>query len=402
MVVRRMLKIASRALEIEYAIRDVVVVAKELEKKGMEIIYLNIGDPLKYDFDTPEHIKEALVKAIREGVNWYSQSEGIPELREAICEKEKKVNNVDLTPENVIVTTGISEAIMLLMGALLEPGDEILIPEPTYPPYIAYAKYFGGKPISYRNIEEERWQPDIDDLRKKINEKTKAIVLINPNNPCGSIYRKKTLKKIVDIAGEENIPVISDEIYDRIVFNGEFNSTASISGEVPIVGLNGFSKTYLMTGWRLGYMYFYDPENKLEDLKEAVLKECRIRICANTPVQKAAIEALRGPQDHIRIMVEKLRERRDYVYKRLNEIEGLSCVKPEGAFYAFPRIEEVNKWGDDKNFVIELLKSKGVLLVHGSGFGGKYGFGHFRIVFLPPVEALEKAFEKIEEFMKSK
>ena len=392
--------VASRAMAVEYAIRDVVVHARELEEAGRKVVYLNIGDPLKFDFDTPEHIKEALYRAVREGRNWYGPSEGLPELREAVCEKEKRFNDVDIGPEDVIITAGVSEGISFLFGALLEPGDEVLVPGPTYPPYISYAKFFGAEPIPYRTIEEEGWAPDVDDLRAKITERTKLIILINPNNPCGAIYGPDVVKQILDIAGEHGLPVASDEIYDRIVFEGRFKSTASLTSDVPVIGLNGFSKVYLMTGWRLGYIYFKDEEDILAGLKEAVVKLARIRLCANTPVQVAAVEAIRGPQDHVKEMVNKLRERRDIVYKRLNEIDGISTAKPEGAFYIFPKVEGIgSKWKSDKEFVLQLLRETGVLVVHGSGFCEKYGQGHFRAVFLPPPDVLEEALSEIETFM---
>jgi len=398
-----MFPVTERVQTIEYAIRDVIVLAKKLEKKGKEIVYLNIGDPVKYDFDTPNHIKQALREAVEEGANWYSPSEGLPELREAVCEKEKKVNGVEITPENVIVTQGISEGIQMLMAAIVEKGDEVLVPGPAYPPYISYVRFFGGKPVSYRTIEENGWQPDIRDLQSKITRKTRGIVVINPNNPCGALYSEKTVKEIVGLAGEHKLFLISDEIYDRIVFKEGFVSAAHIAKDVPVIGMNGFSKTYLMTGWRLGYMYFYDPEGKLKKLIECVGKETRIRLCANTPVQKAGVAALKGAQGHIVEMVKKLRERRDYSWKRLNEMKGISCTKPEGAFYVFPKVEEVDaRWKTDEEFARQLLEVTGVLIVHGSGFDPTYGFGHFRAVILPPIETLEKAFDLMERFMSKK
>ncbi len=397
-----MLRVTKRAQTIEYAIRDVIEYAKELEKKGKEIIYLNIGDPVKFDFDTPEHIKEALFHAVKEGFNGYSPSEGILDLREAICEKEKKVNRIDILPENIIVSTGVSEGIQMIMGALVEKGEEILVPGPAYPPYISYVKFFEGKPVPYQTSEENKWQPDLDDIQSKITDTTRAIVVINPNNPCGALYDEKIVKAIADLAGEHAIPLISDEMYDQIVYEKKFVSTSHIAKDVPVIGLNGFSKAYLMTGWRLGYVYFHGPDNKLEELRECVIKEARIRLSANTPVQKAAVEALRGPQDHIYNMVRKLRERRDYSYKRFKEIDGISCTKPEGAFYFFPKVHEIgSRWKNDVEFVRTLLERTGILFVHGSGFGATYGSGHFRGVFLPPIEILERAFNQLEHFMSS-
>jgi aspartate/methionine/tyrosine aminotransferase len=395
------LKVTRRVSTIEYAIRDVIEFAKKLEKAGRQITYLNIGDPVKFDFDTPEHVKQALFESVNKGENWYGPSEGLPELREAICKKERIVNGVDLTPDKVLVTTGVSEGIFMLMAAIVNRGDEILVPGPTYPPYTSYAKFFEGKPVAYRTVEEAGWQPDVEDIRLKISEKTRCIVIINPNNPCGSLYDNKTVKEIVDLAAEHDLTVLSDEIYDRIVYEEQFVSTVRVAGDYPIIGLNGFSKAYLATGWRLGYFYFHDPKGKLEELKEGVKKESRIRLCTNTPIQKAGVAALNGPQTHIPEMVEKLRRRRDYAWKRLNEIEGISCTKPKGAFYVFPKIHGVGKrWKTDFDFVLDLLEKTGVLFVHGSGFCDIYGVGHVRGVFLPPVEVLEKAFDSLEEFMK--
>jgi alanine-synthesizing transaminase len=396
-------KVAARAKAIEYAIRDVIVNAGPITKMGKKIFYLNIGDPVAFDFPTPPHIRQALIEAVQSGENYYSPSEGIPELRQAVAEKEKRVNNVSIPAENVLITSGVSEGIRMLMSALIEKGDEILIPGPAYPPYISYAKAFDGKPITYETLEEENWQPNVDDLRSKITEKTRAIVIINPNNPSGALYRKKVVKQMLDIAGEHDLLVLSDEIYDQIRYVEDFASTAHLAKDLPVVGLNGFSKVYLMTGWRLGYIYFYEQNSELQELKETIEKEERIRICANTPAQMAGIAALRGPQDHVKDMVERLRARRDYAWKRLNEIEGISCAKPEGAFYVFPKIHDVgSKWKTDMEFAVELLKETGVLLVHGSGFDPHYGAGHVRGVFLPPIETLKEAFNEVERFMKKK
>jgi alanine-synthesizing transaminase len=396
-------KVTERVKTIEYAIRDIVVHAKEVAKTGKKIFYLNIGDPVAFDFSTPLHIRQALCKAVEEGANNYSPSEGLPELRHAVAEKERRINSVSISAEDVIVTSGISEGIQMVMAALMDEGDEILLPGPAYPPYISYAKFFGGKPVTYETVEENGWQPNIDDLRRKISKKTRAVAIINPNNPCGALYGETIVKQIIDLAAEHDLLVLSDEIYDQITYTEKFVSTAHIAKDVPVVGLNGFSKVHLMTGWRLGYLYFHDPRNQLSELKQCVEKEARIRICANTPVQKAGVAALNGPQDHVKDLVKRLRQRRDYAWKRLNEIEGLSCAKPEGAFYVFPKIHAVgSKWKTDMEFTLDLLKETGVLLVHGSGFDPSYGAGHIRGVFLPPVETLEQALDEVELFMKKK
>ena len=395
------IKVTSRASNIEYAIRDVIAHTTQLVKDGKKIYYLNIGDPAAFDFKTPQNVKDALCKAVQKDDNYYSPSEGRLDLREAIVRKEKKVNNVDISADKVLITEGISEGIQMILGALVEKGDEILFPGPTYPPYISYTRFFDGTPVAYETIEGEGWHPNIDDLRSEITKKTRAIVIINPNNPTGSVYNRKMLKDILDIAGEHDLLVITDEIYDQLTYEKEFVSAAYLSKDVPVVGLNGFSKVYQMTGLRLGYMYFKGEGKQLDALKEGVEKECRIRICANTPVQIAATAALNGPQEMVKDIVDRLRQRRDFAWKRLNEIEGISTTKPEGAFYIFPKIHDVGSiWKTDMEFVVDLLKATGVLIVNGSGFDPVYGKGHARAVFLPPIAELEEAFNALEQFMK--
>jgi alanine-synthesizing transaminase len=403
MITMTNVKVTERARTIEYAIRDVAVYARQVAKTGRKIFYLNIGDPVAFDFDTPLHVKQALMKAVEEGANAYSASEGLPELRQAISGKEKRINDVDISADDIIVTSGISEGIQMVMGALVDAGDEILLPGPTYPPYISYGKFFGGKPVTCETVEENDWQPNVDDLRSKMSEKTRGIAIINPNNPCGALYGDKIVKQILDLAGEYDIPVLSDEIYDQITYEKKLVSTAHLANDVPVIGLNGFSKVYLMTGWRLGYLYFHDQENQLLELKQCIEKEARIRLCANTPIQMAGVAALNGSQDHVKKMVGKLRQRRDYAWKRLNSIEGITCSRPEGAFYVFPKIHAVGSlWKTDMEFVLDLLGETGVLLVHGSGFDPVFGVGHARGVFLPPIEMLEQAFNEVERFMEKR
>ena len=395
------IKVTSRASNIEYAIRDVIPYAEQLVKEGRKIYYLNIGDPAAFDFQVPPHVKDALCKALQEDNNYYSPSEGLLELREAVVNKEKRVNNVDITAKDVLITEGISEGIQMSLAAIVERGDEILFPGPTYPPYSSYTKFFDGTPVAYETVESENWQPNVDDLRKKISKKTRALVIINPNNPTGAVYGRKMIKEMLDVAAEHKLLVLSDEIYDQITYSDNFVSTASLAKGVPVLGFNGFSKAYQMTGLRLGYLYFKGAEGELDELRQGIEKECRIRLCANTPVQKAGAAALNGPQDHIKDVVEKLRQRRDYSCNRLNDIEGISSSKPEGAFYIFPKIHGVGtRWKTDMEFVIDLLKQTGVLIVNGSGFDPLYGKGHARAVFLPPIPELEKAFDAIEDFMK--
>jgi alanine-synthesizing transaminase len=392
-----------RARGVEYAIRDVMVKADELKRSGKEILYLNIGDPVKYDFDTPAHIKRALQKAVEDGSNYYAPSQGLRELREAIVEKERRVNGAQLDADNVVVTTGISEAILFLMASVINPGDEVLIPGPCYSPYLAYAKFFEGVPITYRTIEERGWTPDLSDIETKITNRTRLILIINPNNPTGSVYSRDEIRKILQLAAANNIPIAADEIYDRIIYDTEFCSVASLAKDVPLIGLNGFSKAYLMTGWRLGYIYLQDPDERLADIWDGIMRLSRVRLSASTPAQVAGVEALQGPQDHVTEMVSRLKKRRDFSLKRLGEIRGLSATKPSGAFYIFPKINQIGTtWRSDQEFVSELLNETGVLVVHGSGFDPTYGKDHFRMVFLPEESTLERAFGAIDNFMRQK
>jgi len=394
---------SSRSRNLQSPIRDLVVIAKKLEKENKKIYYFNIGDPNKFDFDTPDYLKEELIKIVNGKSGFYSDSQGDEALIQAVVERENKKNNLRLTRDDVLITEGISEGLVFLFGALIEPGrgDEILLPGPAYPPYIEWVKFLGGKPVSYKNDEEKDWEPNSDDLEKKVNEKTRAIVVINPNNPTGAIYDKSTLKKIVDIAAENDKILVSDEIYDELIFGKTPHVGVSyLAKDVSVIGLNGFSKAYLVPGWRCGYMFFHDPTEKLTDLKNAIFAESRQRLCACTPIMKACAVAFKGPKDHIKEMNKKLKERAEFAHKRLNEIDGIATQKPEGAFYIFPKVDIGNKWKDDKEFCLDVLKNTGLVIPYGSGFDPVYGKNHFRSVILPPVELMEEAFSKLENFMK--
>jgi len=395
-----MIQASNRSKGISYAIREVVVPAQLLEKKGFKILHLNIGDPNKYDFDTPKHMKSALYKATLEGYNGYSLSEGDLNLRDAIINREKIRNSVDYDLNNICITSGVTESLQILLNALLNPNDELLVPGPTYPQYTLITLFNGAIPIAYNCLEGDNWQPDVEDIKKKLSNKSKAIVIINPNNPTGALYSKKVIKNIIDLAGEYNIPIISDEIYDDITFDNKQYATASLTNDVPIITFNGFSKLYLVPGWRIGYVLFHHLE-ELNEVQDAFMRIARSRLCANSVCQRACIEALNGPQNHIKEVNKKLKKRRDYSYKRLNEINGLSSAKPDGAFYIFPKIDAIESgpWKDDKDFVLDLLHHAQVLVVHGSGFCSKFGKDHFRGVILPPLDILEQAFNKIESFM---
>jgi len=390
------MKISKKVAGVEYAIRDIVSAAREIEKQGKKVDYLNIGDPVQFGFQPPDNVKQALIDSVKNGNNFYTQSEGLPELLDEIAKKEN-AKGLSIDSENVLVTNGVSEGLDMVISSIVEDGDEVLLPGPYYPPYASYVRLHGGKPIEFAvNLDDA--QPDIDDIRSKITAKTVAICLISPNNPTGLIFDENSLKQIVDIANEHNLYIICDEIYDKIVFDQKFTGIGKVAGDSPVIILNGFSKVHLMSGWRIGYIAFNDSP-QLDMIKENLPKLARVRISTNLPVQHAALESLRGPQNYISEFVSELKNHRDYVIKRLNSMNNISCSNPHGAFYAFPKIEN-NTYNSDKDFVLELLKQKGVLTVHGSGFGTQYGSGHFRIVYLPNMEILESSMNKIEDFVR--
>jgi len=385
---------------IKSPIRDLLKVAKEVSA-NKKIYPFNIGDPNKFDFDTPQYLKDALIEALRGKVGHYSSSEGDEDLVNAIFEREKRKNNSNIEKEDILITQGISEGLFFLFASVESKKHEILLPEPSYPPYISLIKFFGIRMKGYKLDEQREWQPDIEDIRKNITEKTKFLVLINPNNPTGSVYNKNLLKDITDIAAEFKLTIISDEIYDELLFdNLDHIGMASLAQDVPLTVLNGFSKSYLMPGWRLGYMYFQNMDGSM--LKEIIFSLARARLSASTPIMKACAKAYTGPRDHIKEMNRKLKERAEFAYKRFNEMEGISAVKPKGAFYIFPKVNLGKRWKNDEEFTIDVLKNTGIIFPYGSGFGKKYGKNHFRSIILPPIDMMSEAFDKLEEFMKSK
>ncbi|MDH3795192.1 MAG: aminotransferase class I/II-fold pyridoxal phosphate-dependent enzyme [Nitrosopumilus sp.] len=389
------MKVSKKVIGVEYAIRDIVLAARKIEQKGMQVDYLNIGDPVQFGFQPPDNVKQALIDAINKGENFYSTSEGLLELRQEIAKKEN-AKGLSIGADEILITNGVSEGLDMVISSIVEEGDEVLLPGPYYPPYASYVRLHGGVPVEFA-VDLNNSTPDIDDIKSKISPKTVAICLISPNNPTGVVFNEKALKELVDIANQNNLYIICDEIYDQIVFDEKFVGIGKVAGDSPVIVLNGFSKVHLMSGWRIGYIAF-NQSPKLEALREHLPKLARVRIATSLPVQHAALESLRGPQDYISNFVAEIKKHRDLVIKRLNEMPGLSCPTPKGAFYAFPKIEN-NKFGTDKEFVTKLLETKGVLTVHGSGFGEQYGSGHFRLVYLPKLEVLNSAMNKIEEFV---
>lgn len=384
---------AVKTNDIKYAIRDIIVIANEVEKSGKEMLYLNIGDPNVYDHSTPKHIIDAVYNAMLENKNGYAPSSGIPEAVKAI-EKEAHLKGIDNVLD-IFVTTGASEAIELCLTALVNQGDNVLLPTPGYPLYTAVRSKLELYNNPYYLDENNGWQPDVEDIKSKINEKTKAIVLINPNNPTGSVCSKEILQKIIDIALEHNLIIFADEIYDKLMFDGnKHTSIASMNKDVSCVTFSGLSKNFVAPGFRLGWGIVSGQQSLLADYIEAVNKLLRARVSANHPEQYAIPVSLQGDQSHITSLNSKLQIRRDITMEMLGSVPGISVVKPGGAFYMFPSIDV----DDDYKFSVQLIKETGVVVVPGAGFGQKPGSHHFRIVILPTEETLRKSFKLIADF----
>jgi alanine-synthesizing transaminase len=381
---------------VSYAIRDLAVVADQVARQGHKILYLNIGDLNKFDFVTPPHMIEAAERAMRDGLNGYGESLGERSAVEAI--RTRAEANGFQNIQGIMVGIGSGEVIDNCITALLNPGDNILTPCPDYPLYGAVLGKLSAEPNSYFLSEENGWQPDLDDLAARINPRTKAILLINPNNPTGATYSRATLERVAELARRHNLLILSDEIYDKLVLDDdcEHLSIATLAPDVPVITFNGLSKAYVVPGWRIGWAVATGPAESLGDYLEAVYKLLRARLSAPQPFMHAIAPALLGPQDHLKEMRAKLQRRRDLTVQWAARTPHVSLVRPQAAFYAFPTLEIPE---DDNQFVTELLRQKHVLCVHGSGFGQRPGTHHMRIVYLAQEEVLEEAYRNITEFI---
>jgi alanine-synthesizing transaminase len=401
---------AQRLHNVRYAIRDLASVADEVTRQGHTVLSLNVGDPNIFDFQTPPHLIEAVYKAMHDNRNGYAPSPGIPEALESI--RAEAARKGITTAQDVFVTSGASEAVDVCLTALVNPGENILTPSPDYPLYSAVLCKLGIPVVTYDLNEDDAWQPDLIDVKRKISSRTRAIVLINPNNPTGALCSRRMLEQLADLARRNNLVIFADEIYDKLILdepgkdasgkNGggsQHLSIAAIAPDVPVVTFGGLSKNYLCPGWRIGWGIVSGDANAVKPYVEGVHRLLRARLCANHPEQYAIKAALDGPQDHLADTRAKLRARRDLTVQWCNSTPRMSCVSPRGAFYAFPSLQ-INE-GDDV-FVKELCRQKHVLVVHGSGFGQKPGSHHLRIVFLPDEATLSKAYQSIAEFIRTR
>jgi len=392
--------VAKRAAQIEYAIRDVVVPAMELERQGHEIIKLNIGDPIAYPgLPTPKHMVEAFQRSLSAGESGYSPSYGLPQLRAAIAKDEVR-KGWNCSAEDVYVCHGVTEALQIIFAATLEQGSKVLAPGPHYPPYMAYPQMYGAKTIEYKLKSDDGWRVDFDDVEEKMDDDVRLLVLINPNNPCGNVANSEEIERLLSIA--ENWPncmIIADEIYDELDFTNAHSSVASHATKTPVFTLNGVSKNYYAPGWRIGYLAIHDPTNRLSLVRDGIERLLRSRLCASTPAQMGYLAGLNSDRAWMKGYSDKVRRQRDLCIERIERIEGLEVEAPGGAFYMFVRLTDEHWYENDKEFVLKLLDEEHVLVVHGSGFSAKLGKGHIRIVYLPGENVLNEAFDRIEAFL---
>ena len=398
----RTFKKSSKLDNVLYDVRGPVVdEAARMEADDTSVLKLNIGNPAPFGFRTPDEVIYDMRRQLTD-CEGYSDARGLFSARKAIMQyaQIKKIPNV--TMEDIYTGNGVSELINISMSALLDDGDEILIPSPDYPLWTACATLAGGRVVHYVCDEQSDWYPDMDDIRGKITDRTKAIVLINPNNPTGALYPREVLLEIVKIAREHQLMIFSDEIYDRLVMDGEKHvSIASLAPDLFCVTYSGLSKSHMIAGFRIGWMILSGNKNMARDYIEGLNMLSNMRLCSNVPAQSIVQTALGGHQSVEGYIVPggRIYEQREYIYNAINDIPGLSAVKPKAAFYIFPRID-VNKFNitNDEQFALDLLRDKKILIIHGGGFNWKQP-DHFRIVYLPRIEVLKDAMTKIGDFL---
>lgn len=398
------IKKSSKLDNVLYDIRGPVLdEAKRLEDEGYQVLKLNTGNPAPFGLFAPDEIIHDMMINLNT-TQGYCDSKGLFPARKAIMQycQQKNIKNVEV--EDVFIGNGASEVIVMAMQGLLDSGDEILVPSPDYPLWTAAINLSGGKPVHYVCDEQSNWYPDINDIKSKITENTKGIVLINPNNPTGAVYPKEILLQIIEVARANKLIVFSDEIYDKILYDdAEHISTASLADDLLFITFNGLSKAYRIAGFRVGWMIVSGNKSIASDYLEGLTMLASMRLCSNVPGQSIIQTALGGYQSIFDLTKPggRLREQRDTCYQLISEIDGITCVKPSGAFYLFPKLD-IKKFNikNDERFVLDLLKSEKILMVHGTGFNWKQP-DHFRVVFLPRADELREAMGKIGKFLQT-
>ncbi len=387
--------VADRVHNFTYAIRNIVAEAKAVERKGMTVDYLNIGDPIPFGFKTPPALVETVARAMLDGANNYVPSPGIVPAREAVA-REWSERGFPVDPDRVLITAGTSEGIELALTALANPGDGVLVPMPTYPLYTAVLAKIGADAAYYRTDPSRGWLPDVDHIESLITPRTRALVLIAPNNPTGAVYPEAVRRQLLRIADRHGLVILADEVYGDLAYDGAVPPLGSLDPDGPIVAFSSLSKAYLAPGWRCGWMAV-GRSARLDDLLAAIKKLADGRLCSNGPTQHAIAPALLGDRSHQVAFRQALRERADLTTRAFNAIPGMSCVSPTAAFYAMPKVS-LPPGRTDEQFIVGLLRATGVLCVYGSGFGTRPEDGFFRVVFLASPDDLTRIYGRIAEF----
>jgi alanine-synthesizing transaminase len=386
--------VSARVGAFSYAIRNIVAEAKKVEAAGQRVRYLNIGDPVQFGFRTPPHLIEAVERAMRDNQNGYVPSAGIAPARDAVA-SEYTTRGMPVSADRVVITQGTSEGIELALSVLADPGDDVLVPTPTYPLYTAVLAKIGARAVYYRT-SPETWLPDLDDIRRRITPATRALVVIDPNNPTGAVYPDSVRRALIETAERAGLTILADEVYGDVAFDQPAPLIGSLAPEASIISFSSLSKAYLAPGWRTGWLVV-GRTNRLDDVLAGIRKMADGRLCSPGPMQYAIAPALTGDRSHQRRFADDLRLRAELTTTRLSAMEGMRCVMPRAAFYAMPQVR-LRPGTTDQDFVLGLLRDTGILCVHGSGFGMPADQGFFRIVFLAPPDELAEIYDDMAEF----
>ncbi|MEZ5416411.1 MAG: aminotransferase class I/II-fold pyridoxal phosphate-dependent enzyme [Vicinamibacterales bacterium] len=389
------IRAAQRVHRFTYAIRQVVAEAKKVEAAGRSVRYLNIGDPNAFGFLTPPHLIDAVAKAMRDGHNGYTASVGIASAREAAA-ADFVARGVPVSPDRVLITSGTSEGIELALTAIVDEGEDVLVPSPTYPLYTAVLAKIGANPVYYRTDPDRGWLPDLDHMKAAITAKTRVLVLIDPNNPTGAIYPEAVRRELLAFALDRNLVILADEVYGDLGFEGPVPALAALAPDAPIISYSSLSKAYLAPGWRAGWMAVGSTP-RLDEALAAIKKLADGRLCSPGPMQYAVTAALTGDRSHQVAFRTALKERSDLTVRRFNAMPGMKVVAPQAAFYAMPQVA-LPEGRTDEDFVRGLLHAKGVLVVHGSGFGLPPDGGYFRVVFLAAPDELTAIYDDVADY----
>lgn len=395
MPVQTPIPVASRVQTFHYAIRNIVAEARKVEAAGRTVRYLNVGDPIPFGFTPPPHVVAAVAQALKDGKDGYTPSPGIPEARQAVAREWTRIG-FPATPDRVLITAGTSEGIELALTALVNPGDAVLVPNPTYPLYTAVLAKIGAEPQYYRTDPARGWLPDLEHLESLVSDRTRALVVIDPNNPTGAVYPEPVRRALIEIAQRHGLVVLADEVYADLAYDGPLPPLGSLDPDAPIISFSSLSKTYLAPGWRTGWLVV-GRSPRLDDALAGILKLADGRLCANGPMQYGVAPALEGDRTYQEDLRRALRERAAVTARAFNSVPGLSCVEPRGAFYAMPKVD-LPPGDTDEHYVVELLRATGVLCVYGSGFGTAPEDGYFRVVYLASPAELTDIYDAVIQF----